>query len=97
MKQLSVYVSRDLESHVVQALDHAGVEAYLRLGEATGMRSTAPGQLPRTVSWDAALYLVPAAEERSIRTVIEALREFAGTCEVGPCLRMVVAPVDEVH
>lgn len=97
MKQLSVFVSRDLESHVVQALDHAGVDAYLRVGDATGVRFTAPGQLPRTVSWEAAWFVVPAAEEATVQTVVDELRGFAGTCEFEPCLRMVVIPVDEVH
>ena len=36
-------------------------------------------------------------KEYIVSQVVEILREVAGTCEVGPCLRMVVTPVDEVH
>jgi hypothetical protein len=97
MKQLSVFVSRDLESRVEHAFDHAGIDTYLRIGDATGVRFTAAGQLPRTTTWDAALFVIPAADEGAIRTVMDELRQFAGTCEFEPCLRMVVTSVDEVH
>ena len=97
MKQLTVFASEDLEDRVVAAFDHAGIDAYMRIGEATGVRFSAPGQLPRTMTWAATLFLVPAAERDSIDRVITELRQYAGTCEIEPCLRMVVAPVDEVH
>ena len=34
---------------------------------------------------------------KEIERIVKELREFAGTCEVEPCLRIVVSPVDEVH
>lgn len=97
MRQLSVYVSQDLEARVVHAFDHAGVDGYLRVGGATGVRFTGPGQLPRTVTWEASLFLVPSADDGQVRRIVEELREFAGTCDVEPCLRIVVADIAEVH
>jgi hypothetical protein len=97
MRQVTVYVSHDLEARVVHAFDHAGIDGYLRVAGATGARFASAGQLPRTVTWKASLFLVPAADEVQVRRVVEELREFAGTCEVEPCLRIVVADVVEVH
>lgn len=97
MHQVAVYVSHDLEARVVHAFDHAGIDGYLRVGGATGVRFTAPGQLPRTVTWDASLFLVPSAADAQVRKVVEELREFAGTCEFEPCLRIVVSRIEEVH
>jgi hypothetical protein len=97
MRQVTVYVSHDLEARVVHALDHADIDGYVRVAGATGTRFAPPGQLPRTVTWEATLFLVPAADEGQVRRIVEELREFAGTCEVEPCLRIVVADVVEVH
>jgi len=97
MKQLSVFVSRDLEERVVHAFDHAGVDAYLRVGDATGVRFSEPGQLPRTMTWDAALYVVPAVGDAPVRAIVDELREYVGSCEIEPCLRIVVSAVEEVH
>jgi len=97
MKQLSVYASEDLEDRVVAAFDHAGVDAYMKIGDATGVRFSAPGQLPRTMTWGATLFVVPAADRASIDRVVGELKQYAGTCEVEPCLRIVVSAVEELH
>lgn len=97
MKQVTIYCSRDLETRVVTALDHAGVEGYLRLAGATGNRFGAPGQVPRSIAWEATLFLVPGADEGGVRAIVEQLEEYAGSCEIAPCLRIVVASIDEIH
>ena len=97
MRQLSVYVSADLETPVVQSFDRAGIEGYLRIGGATGTRFAEAGRLPRTVTWEATLFLVPVAAETQVRRVVEDLERLAGECDVEPCLRIVVADITEVH
>jgi hypothetical protein len=92
-----VYCSRDLEDRVVSAFDKAGVEAYLRVGSATGNKFLPEGQVPRTMTWEAVMYVIPAAEEGVISAVVEELEAYAGSCEIEPCLRMVVGTVQEVH
>jgi len=89
MKQLSIYCSRDLEERVIHALDHAGIEMFLRV-PGIGERFLDAGQLPRTMRWDAALFLVPGAEADRIDRVIGELEQFTGSCEIEPCLRLVV-------
>ncbi len=96
MKQLMIYCSRDLEDRVVAALDAAGVEGFLRVGEATGNKFQPPALLPRTMTWEAALFVAPAAAEQKVEQIIAELESYAGACEVRPCLRMVVSAVERV-
>lgn len=96
MKQLTIFCSRDEESRVITALDRAGIEAYLRVGAATGNKFLEPGKIPRTMTWEAVMMVVPGAPEEKIRVVRGELGEYTRSCEIEPCLRMVVSPVDEV-
>lgn len=96
MKHLTIYCSRDLEHRVVAALDSAGVEGFLRVGEATGNKFQPPSLLPRTMTWEAALFMVPAAPEQKVGEIIAELERYAGACEVRPCLRIVVSAVEQV-
>ena len=96
MKQLAVFCSRDLEDRVVAALDHAGVEGFLRLGGGTGAKFKSGGELPRTMTWEATLFLVPAVAEDRLQLVIAELERYAGSCEVKPCLRIIVSAVEKV-
>lgn len=96
MKQLTIFCSRDLEDRVVQALDNAGAEGFLHVGEATGRHFAASGELPRTISWEASMFVVPALDDEKVRAVQGQLAAYAGSCEVEPCLRMVVGSVERM-
>jgi hypothetical protein len=96
MRELKIFCSRDLEDRVVEALDGAGVEGFLHVGEATGHQFAARGELPRTISWEASLFVVPALDEDKVRAVQDELAAYAGRCEVEPCLRMVVGSVERM-
>lgn len=96
MKQLSIFCSGDLEAKVVSALDRAGVEGYLRLGEATGNKFLPPQEIPRTMVWQATVIVVPAVAPEKAEQIIEELQEYAGSCEVTPCLRIVQSAVERV-
>ena len=97
MKQLTIFCSRDLEDRVVSALDRAKVDAFLRVGEATGNRFRSAGQVPRLMTWEAVLFLVPMISEEGLGAIVDELEAYAGACEIEPCLRIVVSPVDRVH
>jgi hypothetical protein len=97
VKQLTIYCSRDLEDHVVNALDHARVEGFLRVGGASGSRFCDPGEVPRTMDWDAIVFLVPGAEETQVEAIVGELGDFARGCDTYPCLRICVTPVEQVH
>jgi hypothetical protein len=97
VKQLTVFCNRDEEQHVVTALDQAGIPSYLRVGDATGHRFLDPGRVPRDMTWEATMFVVPAASEERIGAAVKGLRSHAGECEVEPCMRIVVSPVDEVY
>ena len=97
MKQLTVFCSRDLESQVVSTLDEAGLHGYLRLGDATGNRFLAKGQVPRSVTWEAVVIVVPGDDDAVIDAVREKLQDIAEKCDVEPCIRLLVNTACEVY
>jgi hypothetical protein len=96
MKQLTVYCSRDLEDRVIAALDHAGAEGFFRVGGSSGSKFLPAGELPRTTSWDAVAFTVPAIEADAAMKVVDELETFADACEIQPCLRIVLIPIEQV-
>jgi hypothetical protein len=96
VKQLTIFCNRDEEERVVSALDHAGIPGFLRVGEATGHRFLDPGRVPRDVTWEATMFVVPAANEERLSAAVKELRAYAADCEIEPCLRIVVSPIDDV-
>ena len=97
MKQLTIYCSRDLENHVVNALDHAKVEGFLRVGGASGSKFCDPGEVPRTMDWEATMFLIPGAAVPQIEAVISELEDYAKSCETYPCLRMSVTSLEQLY
>ena len=95
MKLVQVFCSRDLEHRVLRVLDDAGVEGYLRMGDATGGKFLPRGDVPRTMTWEAVSYIVPFASEEAVARITRDLRDYAGHCEIEPCLRLLVLPVED--
>lgn len=96
MKQLTIFANRDLEPQVFAVLDGAGVEAFLRVGEATGNRFLPEGEVPRTVTWEAVMVVVPALDEAKVEPISRALARIASDCGVEPCLRVVTTRAEVV-
>lgn len=97
MRSLTVFCSRDLEDRVVSAFEHAGIEAFLRLGGATGHRFVPTDEMSRTMTWEAIMFVVPVASTERIDTAVDELEHYAGTCEIEPCLRVIVGTVDRAY
>jgi hypothetical protein len=97
MKQLTIFVNADLEPQVVAALDHAEVDAFLRIGEASGNRFLAQGEVPRTVAWEAVMFLVPALEDEKVHAVAGELDAVSENCGAGLCLKVVATPAELIR
>ncbi len=96
MKQITILCSSDLASQVQEALVRGGVEGFLRLPNAVGVKPGAAarrGQWPR---WEAEMFVAPVPDE-AVRRIVEPLEALAGQCEVEPCLRILVAPLEAVY
>jgi hypothetical protein len=96
MKQLVIYCSEDLEHQVVGALDRHGAEGYLKIPGAVGHKFLERESLPRTVSFGAIVIVVPGASEASVAAILKDLQDFAGKCEIQPCLRASVVNVEQL-
>jgi hypothetical protein len=96
MKQLTIFCSRDEEERVVSAFDHAEIPSYVRIGEATGNRFFDRGQIPRSMTWEATMFVVPAVPVDRVEAAVKELRAYATSCAIEPCMRIVVSPVDEL-
>ena len=97
MKQLTVFCSRDLEQRVVSILDKAGLDGYLRVGDVTGNRFLPKGQVPRSETWEAVMIVIPLGETGVIDRVREKLQAIAASCEIEPCIRLLVNTSCEVY
>jgi hypothetical protein len=97
MKQLMIFCSRDLEDRVIGVLDQAGIDGFFRTGAATGNKFVPGGRVPRTQSWEAAMFVVPAVAAEKIDSILGALAEYARSCEIEPCLRVIVSSVEAVQ
>ena len=96
MKQITVLCSSDLAEQVQDALVSAGVEGFLRVPGAVGVKpgaATAHGRYPR---WEAELFLAPVADGVA-EAIVASLRAFAGRCEVEPCLRILVSSLEAAY
>jgi hypothetical protein len=96
MRQLTIFANSDLEPQVLAAMDHARIDAFLRVGEASGNRFLPPGELPRTVAWDAVMFVVPAVASEKVQQIATELSAAARNCGTEPCLRIVATPAEIV-
>jgi hypothetical protein len=93
MKLLTILCSSDLTSLVEQTLEGAGIEGFMMVPDAVGVRLSAapPHALPPR--WSGSLYVVPVPDG-AVAPVLAALESYTGKCEVTPCLRIIVSSVE---
>ncbi len=96
MKQLVIYCSEDLEHRVVSSIDRHGAEGYLAIPNAVGHKFLEPGTLPRSVSFEAVMIVVPGASEACVAGILADLQHMAQQCEIQPCLRVSVLDVEQL-
>ncbi len=61
-----------------------------------GSKPGATWQHGRYPTWDAEMF-VAAVEPAIVQQVVSALEDYAGKCEVEPCLRILVGSLDAVY
>lgn len=96
MKLLTILCSSDLGERVQDALIRAGAEGFLHVPSAVGFKPGAAAEHGRWPRYPAEMYVAPVAE-RVATEVLGTLGEFAGRCDVEPCLKIVVSSVEKVY
>jgi hypothetical protein len=96
LKQLTVLCSSDISDIVQTALVRAGVEGFLNVPRATGVKPGAAAPHGRTAQWAADLFVAPVPDDLVPR-VVQALETYRGSCEEEPCLRILVAPLEAAY
>lgn len=94
MKQLMILCSPDLENQVISILDEAGVDGFLHLPGGSANLFAAPGQIPRSLTWEANLVLVPAVDDDRVEKVADRLDEHARSCATETCVRYSITTVE---
>jgi hypothetical protein len=94
MKMLTIYASSDLQNRIVTAIQEAGADTFLTLDGATAHRFNRSHDLPRTMTWEAVMFLVPGLSNEQANQLSEALGEECGDGDRRPCLRMTMSDVD---
>ena len=96
MKQLTIFCSSDLAGTVQGALVRAGVEGFLHVPGGVGVKPGAAAEHGRYPRWEAGMF-VAAVSDEAVANVVDSLRSFAGSCEVAPCLRILVSSLEAVY
>jgi hypothetical protein len=96
VKQLTILCSSDLAETVQDALVRAGVEGFLRVPGAVGVKPGAAAEHGRWPRWEAEMFVTPVTED-VLSLIVDGLRSFAGRCDVEPCLRILVSSLEAVY
>ncbi|GAB4226906.1 MAG: hypothetical protein Kow0062_28860 [Acidobacteriota bacterium] len=95
-KLTTILCNSDLADRVIAALDHAGAHHFLRVPEGVGTMFEPPGRIPRTITWEATMFVVPGLDEEQIDRLVHELRDVVGECSAENCLRILVSNVDRL-
>ena len=96
MKQLTILCSSDLAGAVQETLVRAGVEGFLHVPRAVGVKPGAAAEHGRWPRWEAEMFVVPC-EDGVVPRVVDGLRQFTDHCDVEPCLRILVSSLEAVY
>jgi hypothetical protein len=91
-----IFCSADLSETVRDALVRSGVSGFLKVPHAVGSKPGATWQHGRYPTWDAEMFLA-AAEAETVARAVRELEQYAGQCEVEPCLRIMVSAIEAVY
>ena len=95
-KLLTILCNSDLSDRVTAALDHAGAQHFMRIPDAVGTMFEPPGVIPRTITWEATMFVVPGLQDEQIDALVEELSDVVGECSAENCLRILVTNVDRL-
>lgn len=93
MKQLTILCSSDEAEHVRDVLIEAGVDGFMELPHSVCTMPGAAAEHGRFPRFEAEIILVPADDDAAKR-IVDELRRYIEGCEVEPCLRVLVAPLE---
>jgi len=96
VKQLTILCSSDLSATVRDALVRAGVTGFLKVPRAVGSKPDASAEHGRYPTWDAEMFVAPM-EADAVAQVVGLLEQYAGKCDVEPCLRILVSGLEAVY
>lgn len=96
MKQLMIMCSADISEIVRDSLVASGIEGFLKIPHAVGSKPRATWSHGSYPLWEAEVYIA-AVDDAAAQTVVDRLKDYAGRCEVEPCLRILVSSLEAVY
>lgn len=96
MKQLTIYCSEELTDEVNHVLHKYEVEGFIHMPGIYGNKLKPRGSYEKDQIWQAAAFTV-FPEENKLTSIMNELQGYARKCNIEPCLRMVVLPVEEMY
>ncbi|MFQ5769715.1 MAG: hypothetical protein ACE5HX_04210 [bacterium] len=94
MKQLTIYCSAELEPDVSQIFHKYEIDGFIHIPGIYGNKLKPRGSLEKDQIWPASGFVLHT-DELNIRGIIQDLQNYANKCDIQPCLRMVVTPVEK--
>ncbi|NIV94901.1 hypothetical protein GWN42_19440 [candidate division KSB1 bacterium] len=96
MKQLTIFCSEELTGEVSQVLHKYEVEGFIHMPGLYGNKLKPKGSFEKDLTWQASAFVI-FPDETKLSSIIQELSDYANKCEVRPCLRMVVVPVEQMY
>lgn len=96
MKQLTIYCSTELNESVVQIFRDHEIENYVHVPELYGNALKKRGSYERDQVWKANSFVL-FLEESVVDKIISDLKGYIDKCEIQPCLRLVVTPIEQIY
>ncbi len=94
MKQLTIYCSQELLHTVNQVFHKYEVEGFVHIPGIFGNKLKPKDSREQDLTWQAEAFVV-FDEGNKLEGIMRDLQDFANKCDVKPCLRMVLLPIEK--
>jgi len=96
MKQLTLYCSEELNDRVSQILHHYDLDGYIHNPGLFATTFKPKGSYVKDMAWEAHVYILFLSDEQ-LQGLLEELKQYINACDIEPCIRIVVTPVELIY
>jgi hypothetical protein len=95
MKQVTIYCGEELNEPVTHLLHKHQVGSFVHVPELYGNTMKEHGSFRKDLAWQACAYIL-FIDDVKVKNLMADLQHLAENCEVQPCLRVTVVPIEQL-
>ncbi len=97
MKQLMILSSEEILDQVKRSISHAQLGCYAEIGSAYGHHAKDLRFVEtQEMTWPASMFVI-LGEDEAVAGIVAELKQYAGSCDVKPCLQLIVTDVVDYY